>query len=117
MPIIKSAKKRVRVAHKASIRNSKTKRNLKSALKTLAAKPSSATHASAQSNIDKAAKKGLIHKNKVARMKKRAAALAKSNKVKLSAKTTSKKPVTKAPAKKPGKKPAPKRAVSKKPKS
>ena len=33
MPIIKSAKKRVKVAHKATVRNSKTKRSLKSAVK------------------------------------------------------------------------------------
>ena len=33
MPIIKSAKKRVKVANKAAIRNSKTKRGLKDALK------------------------------------------------------------------------------------
>ena len=33
MPIIKSAKKRVRTAEKAAIRNSKTKRSLKSAVK------------------------------------------------------------------------------------
>jgi ribosomal protein S20 len=33
MPIIKSAKKRVKVATKATIRNSKTKRSLKAAVK------------------------------------------------------------------------------------
>jgi len=101
MPIIKSAKKRVKVALKAAVRNSKTKRNLKTALKTLGVKPTSATHAQAQSNIDKATKKGIIHKNKAARMKKRAAAVAKSKNVKLSsAKKTTTKPVAKkAPAK------------------
>ncbi len=100
MPIIKSAKKRVRVAHKAAIRNSKTKRGLKTSLKSFAAKPSSATHAQAQSKIDKAAKKGLIHKNKAARLKKRVAAQAKANKVKLAPakKTTAAKPAAKKPA-------------------
>jgi ribosomal protein S20 len=33
MPIIKSAKKRVKVANKAAVRNSKTKRSLKTAVK------------------------------------------------------------------------------------
>jgi ribosomal protein S20 len=33
MPIIKSAKKRVKVAGKAAVRNSKTKRSLKGAVK------------------------------------------------------------------------------------
>jgi ribosomal protein S20 len=33
MPIIKSAKKRVKVANKAAVRNSKTKRSLKGAVK------------------------------------------------------------------------------------
>ena len=33
MPIIKSAKKRVKVANKAAVRNSKTKRSLKTAIK------------------------------------------------------------------------------------
>lgn len=93
MPIIKSAKKRVRVAHKAAVRNSKTKRGLKTALKTFAAKPTNTTHADAQSKIDKALKKGLVHKNKAARLKKRAAAKAKANNLKPAANK-------KAPAKK-----------------
>jgi ribosomal protein S20 len=62
MPIIKSAKKRVRTAKKAAIRNSKTKRSLKFALKAFSAKPSQKSLTEAQSNIDKAAKKGVIHK-------------------------------------------------------
>lgn len=94
MPIIKSAKKRVKVANKAAIRNSKTKRNLKTALKALAAKPNSQNHASAQGKIDRALKKGLIHKNKAARLKKKAAAQAKHNNVKL---TSKKKPSKTAP--------------------
>ena len=112
MPIIKSAKKRVHVAHKAAVRNSKTKRALKSSLKAFTAKPSSSTHADAQSKIDKAAKKGIIHKNKAARLKKRAAAKAKASSVKPAAKkTATKKPVAKkAPAKKPAAKKTTKKA-------
>lgn len=109
MPIIKSAKKRVRVANKASVRNIKTKRSLKSALKTLSQKPSNAAHSSAQSKIDVAVKKGTIHKNKAARLKKRAAAKAKAAKIKP---VTAKKAVAKKPA---AKKPAAKKAVAKKP--
>ena len=114
MPIIKSAKKRVRVAHKAAVRNSKTKRSLKTALKALAAKPSSDNHSSAQSNIDKAVKKGLIHKNKAARMKKQAAATAKAAGVKRTAK---KAPAAKAAPKKTAaaKKPAAKKPATRKP--
>ena len=82
MPIIKSAKKRVRTARKAAVRNSKTRRNLRTALKAFSASPSSKAHSSVQSNIDKAAKKGVIHKNKAARLKKRAAAKAKAAGVK-----------------------------------
>ena len=69
MPIIKSAKKRVKVARKAAIRNSKTKRSLKTALKSFASKPSASAHSESQSNLDKAVKKGVIHKNKAANLK------------------------------------------------
>lgn len=115
MPIIKSAKKRVKVANKAAVRNSKTKRSLKTALKAFTKSPSSKSHSAAQSNIDKAAKKGLVHKNKAARMKKQAAAKAKAAGVKPAA---AKKAVAKpAAAKKaaPAKKPTAKKAPAKKP--
>lgn len=76
MPIIKSAKKRVRTAEKAAIRNSKTKRSLKSAVKAFHAaltggdkKKVVEAHGAAQSNLDKAGKKNVMHKNKVARKK------------------------------------------------
>jgi ribosomal protein S20 len=112
MPIIKSAKKRVRVARKATVRNSKTKRSLKSALKLFAKSPSSKSHSSAQSNLDKAVKKGVIHKNKAARLKKQASKKAKAAGVKSTAKSTTKKA---APAKKTAaKKPAAKKTTAKK---
>lgn len=84
MPIIKSAKKRVKVAEKASIRNSKTKRTLRTAIKAFHAaitggdKTVAAKQSEAQSNIDKAVKKGIIHKNKAARQKAQLAAKAKA---------------------------------------
>lgn len=83
MPIIKSAKKRVRTAEKAAIRNSKTKRTLKGALKAFhkvvtGGGKTAETHSKAQSAVDTAAKKGLIHKNKAARQKAQLAKAAKA---------------------------------------
>lgn len=83
MPIIKSAKKRVRVATKAAIRNRQTKRILKDAVKSFAraltgGKKVSEAHAKAQSELDKAAKKGIMHKNKAARKKSQLAKAAKA---------------------------------------
>jgi small subunit ribosomal protein S20 len=109
MPIIKSAKKRVRVAEKAAIRNSKTKRSLRTALKAFTKaisggdKEVAAKHNEAQSNLDKAAKKGLMHKNKVARAKRQLAAKAKAASVapaKSTAKAAPKKAASKAAPKK-----------------
>jgi small subunit ribosomal protein S20 len=121
MPIIKSAKKRVRVARKATIRNVKTKRTLKTALKAFTSSSKAggakATQAQrdAQSAIDKAAKKNVIHKNKAARQKRQLAAAAKAAGVKnVGAKKVAKAaPVKKAPAK--AKKPAAKKPAAKKP--
>ena len=96
MPIIKSAKKRVRVTAKATVRNAKTKRSLKSALKafhaSLTGKKSASAHSKAQSALDTAAKKGVLHKNKVARKKRQLAAAAK--KAAPQKATTPKKPAT-----------------------
>jgi ribosomal protein S20 len=109
MPIIKSAKKRVKVARKAAVRNSKTKRTLRTALKSFAKKSDAKTHSSAQSNLDKAVKKGLMHKNKANRLKKQLAAQAKAAGVKPAKKTAAKA----APAKKAT--PAKKTVAAKKP--
>ena len=111
MPIIKSAKKRVRTAHKAAARNARTRRNLKSALKVFDKSPSGKAHSEAQSHLDKAVKKHLIHKNKAARLKRRASARAKAAGIKptkAAIKTTAKKTA-------PGKKAAAKKPVAKKP--
>lgn len=123
MPIIKSAKKRVHTTQKAAIRNSKTKRSLKSALKAFYkaagssdTKKTVASHSKAQSAVDIAAKKGVIHKNKAARQKRKLAAQAKAvagttpkaapkkaaapKKKTTTTKTTKKPAAKKAPAKK-----------------
>jgi small subunit ribosomal protein S20 len=128
MPIIKSAKKRVRVAEKATIRNVKTKRNLRTALKafhkaiTGGEKDAADKHSDAQSNLDKAVKKGVMHKNKAARQKAQLAKAAKAAAVAAPAKKAApKKAAAKAPAKKTAaakpaaaKKPAAKKAPAKK---
>jgi ribosomal protein S20 len=120
MPIIKSAKKRVKVARKATVRNVKTKKGLRTALKAFHAAvtgkstKTSEAKSKAQSALDKAAKKKVMHKNKVARKQKQLAAAAKKAGVKVTAtKKAATKPVAKkAPAKKAA---APKKAAAKKP--
>lgn len=108
MPIIKSAKKRVKVSAKARSRNLHTKRQLRDALKAYAAaleagKPADVTktQAAVMSALDIAAKKAVIHKNKAARFKSRLASQAKSKGVKPSKTTTKKVPAKKPVAKKP----------------
>jgi ribosomal protein S20 len=90
MPIIKSAIKRMKQAVVHRERNVATKKNIKSATKALAAKPSAAALSKAQSEIDKAVKKGLIKKNTAARRKANLAKAAKAAGVKptAAAKTT-----------------------------
>ncbi len=115
MPIIKSAKKRVKTTRKATVRNARTKRSLRSALKSFVRKPSASAKTKAESNLDKAAKKGLVHKNKVARKKRQLAKAAKSAGVKQSASAKKTAPKKSAPAKKSAaKKPATKKAPAKK---
>jgi small subunit ribosomal protein S20 len=117
MPIIKSAKKRVRTSAKAAVRNSKTKRSLKGALKafhkaiTGGAKEARTVESQAHSALDKAAKKGVMHKNKVARKK---AQLARAGKAATTVAPKTAK-ATKAAAKPAAKKPVAKKAVAKKP--
>ncbi len=127
MPIIKSAKKRVKTANKAAVRNSKTKRSLKTAVKNFQAaiaggkKTANAELAKAQSEIDKAAKKNVMHKNKAARKQSQLAKAAKAAGVKPAAakkaapKTAAKPAAAKAPAKKPATKTAAKPAAKKAP--
>lgn len=117
MPIIKSAKKRVRVTRSASIENSKTKRNMRDAVKTFeskvaAKKDTTQAQKDAFSAIDIAYKKGVISKNKAARKKSQLNAAAKAaGTTKPGAKTVKKS----VPAKKPtAKKSVPKKATAKK---
>jgi small subunit ribosomal protein S20 len=126
MPIIKSAKKRVKIAAKARARNVRTKRTLREALKAFSKAVDSGKAADIQktqreaiSALDMAVKKAVIHKNKAARQKASLAAQAKAAGAKpgkaapkTSTKTTSK---PKTAAKKPAARKAPaKKASSKK---
>jgi len=119
MPIIKSAKKRVKVARKATTRNVKVKRNLREALKAYAkalesGKPAeiARTQKAAMSALDIAAKKAVIHRNKAARKKSLLAAQAKAKGYKP---TASKKvtPKAKSPTKPAAKKSTTKKATVK----
>ena len=89
MPVIKSAKKRVKVAAKATARNSRYKRQMRESLKAFAAALSSGKTAeiakqqrAAVSALDVAAKKNIIHANKAARKKSQLAKRAKEAGVK-----------------------------------
>lgn len=82
MPIIKSAKKRVRVANKASARNTRTKRSMRSAIKAFTASLKGEDARKAQGSLDTAVKKGVMHKNKAARKQRQLAAKAKAAGVK-----------------------------------
>jgi small subunit ribosomal protein S20 len=119
MPIIKSAKKRVKVSTKANIRNVKTKRTLRDTLKDFAkavqsGKPADIikTERAAMSAVDQAAKKAVIHKNKAARKKAQISALSKAAGAKPTKAPTKKATTAKA---KPAAKPAAKKAPAKKP--
>lgn len=118
MPIIKSAKKRVRVAEKQSIQNSKTKRSLRESVKAFhtslsAKKNTTKAQAEAYSAIDTAVKKGVISKNKAARKKSQLNAASKSAGTTKAG--TKKAKSTKTVAKPAAKKPAAKKAPAKKP--
>lgn len=129
MPIIKSAKKRVRVSTKQRIKNLRIKRQLHDRVKNLQAaisgkKDSTNSQAEVYSSLDTAVKKGIISKNKAARKKrqyneatrlagttktgaKAAKKVATTPKAKTPAKKSTTKPATaKSPAKKPAKKPS-----------
>lgn len=104
MPIIKSAKKRVKIAAKAKSRNTRTRRSLRSTMKAFEAAVESGkseaiskTQRDAVSALDMATKKNVIHANKAARQKARLSAKAKAKGVKIA---KSPKPKAKSPAKK-----------------
>ncbi len=111
MPIIKSAKKRVKTAAKANVRNNRTRHSMRDAIKAFnkaveSGKPADINKSQnkAMSAIDQAAKKAVIHKNKAARQKAALAAKAKNAGVKPAKAAAKKAPaktstVSKKPAK------------------
>lgn len=100
MPIIKSAKKAARQATKRTLNNQKIKKIMKLALKNFKNNPTAENLSKAQSEYDKAAKKGLIKKNTASRRKAALVKIAKENKVTFEKKAATKKaPVKKTVAK------------------
>ncbi|MBQ9325671.1 MAG: 30S ribosomal protein S20 [Clostridia bacterium] len=80
MPNIKSAKKRVKVSAKKSLRNRMIKNGLRTSVKKFEANVSADQLSQTVSAIDMAAAKGVIHKNAANRKKARLAkALAKAS--------------------------------------
>ena len=69
MPIIKSAQKAARKTEKRTAHNQQIKKDIKTALKAFRANPTMENMAKAQSEYDKAAKKGLLKKNTASRRK------------------------------------------------
>ena len=88
MPKIKSAKKAMRQARARTGRNRAQRSSLRTALKRVrvaaTADAAAAAYALAARVLDRAARKGLIHKNNAARQKSRLAALVKKLKAKVS---------------------------------
>ncbi|PYO71580.1 MAG: 30S ribosomal protein S20 [Gemmatimonadetes bacterium] len=89
MPKIKSAKKAMRQARTRTIRNRAQRSSLRTALKHVrvaaTAEAAAAAYALAARVLDRAARKGLIHKHNAARQKSRLAALVKKLQAKASA--------------------------------
>lgn len=92
MPLIKSAKKKLRQDKKREKRNKSTKDFLKEVLKKARKNPTEESIRNAVIATDKAVKKRLIHKNKAARIK---SSLSKTEKPQHTTATVKKKTVKK----------------------
>lgn len=75
MPILKNAKKALRVSKRKAVLNRRVKSQVKTAIDTMKASPSQENLSKAYEAIDTAVKKNIYHKNKAARMKSQLAAL------------------------------------------
>ena len=71
MPVIKSAKKKLKQDKKRTLVRAKTEVVLKDAVKKAVASPTAKNVSEASSLLDKAAKKHIIHKNKAANLKRK----------------------------------------------
>lgn len=97
MPVIKSAKKKLRQDKKRTLQNRKLKEDLKDTLKKAQNSRKKEDIIAAFSLADKAAKKNIIHNNKASRIKSRLSKLIKPEGSKTP--TPSKKPASKSPKK------------------
>src|ERR1035437_10297978 len=97
MPVIKSAKKKLKQDKKRQVRNNYLRQAFKDAVKEATKSKTLEKVKKAVSNVDKAVKKGLIHKNKAARIKSR---LSKLNKPSTAVPKATVKKVVKPAAKK-----------------
>ena len=99
MPVIKSAKKKLRADRKRERANKKIETLVRLTIKKAERKPTPKSIQEAFSLVDKAVKKNIIHKNKAARIKSRLSKLL-GKKTQVSAKNKTQKPIK---AKKPKK--------------
>ena len=104
MPVIKSAKKAQRRDRRRGVVNDKIRRKMKLAVKLVKKNPSAKNLAEAYRMVDRAAKKGVVHKNKAARLKSRLTKQLKDTKVSKVKKAIKVKKVASVPKKKPVKK-------------
>lgn len=69
MPILHNAKKALRSSARKATRNTQTRSRMRSAVADAAEKRTPETVAEAYSRIDRAVKKGVVHRNVAARLK------------------------------------------------
>ena len=69
MPILANAKKALRASKRKVQVNQKIRSRVRTSLKKVVVEPNKDNIQQAQSNIDKAVKKNIFHKNKAARIK------------------------------------------------
>jgi small subunit ribosomal protein S20 len=100
MPVIKSAKKKLRQDKKRQARNNFLRQGFKDAVKEATKSKTAEKVKKAVSSVDKAVKKGLMHKNKAARIKSRLSKLGKATTAKEAPKAAVKKAVKTAAKKK-----------------
>jgi small subunit ribosomal protein S20 len=75
MPILKNAKKALRSSQRKAVTNALTRQHLRTSLRQATAKPGQAASNLAFSSIDRAVKRGLVHRNTAARLKRKVSKL------------------------------------------
>lgn len=69
MPLLHNAQKALRSSQAKAVINRRIKSQVKTSMDAVKAKPGSETVSAAFAALDRAAKRGLFHRNKVARLK------------------------------------------------